>query len=247
MGENLVKVAICDNNIRTCSDIEKIVMKYCVTSQELISVEVYYSGKKLCDDLRSGMIYDLLFLDIELGDLSGVEVGHVIREVLKNEIMQIIYISSYKKYALDLFKVRPMDFLIKPITSDMVYRVMKIGKKLIGKSEASFQYKQGRNWNKIYIKDILYFKGRDREVEMVTINGEVIFYSSLENIFEQLKTYYFFYAHKSFLVNYIHIKEFYYNRIIMSNKEEIKIAQKRRKEVREIQKEYLMREIEDAN
>lgn len=187
-------------------------------------------------------MYDIIFLDIELESITGIEVGHYIREELHNDDSQIIYISSFTKYALELFQVRPMDFLIKPVKKERIIKSIETATKLLKKGEVCFQYKQGRDWNKIYIKDILYFKGKDREVEMITKDNVIIFYSSLEKVFEQLKNYNFFYAHKSFLINYFHVIEFFYDKLIMSNQDVIKIAQTRRREVREIQKEYLFKE-----
>ena len=82
---------------------------------------------------------------------------------------------------------------------------------------------------------------------MITVNGKKTFYGSLESIYDHLKVYRFFYTHKSFLVNYMHVSEFYYDRICISNGDIIKIAQNRRKQVREIQKNYLLMETENVD
>lgn len=248
MENELIKIAICDDDIRICSDIENAIIEYGKNVSEILTVEIYYTGTALCNDLNNGEVYDILFLDIELTNSSnGVSVGHYIREKIKNEALQIVYISSHKKYALALFKVRPTDFLIKPITEETIWKTLRLCIRLLQKSEVSFQYKQGRNLNKIPIKDILYFKSNDREIEMITVNGKKTFYGSLESIYDQLKVYRFFYTHKSFLVNYMHVSEFYYDRICISNGDIIKIAQNRRKQVREIQKNYLLMETENVD
>ena len=77
---------------------------------------------------------------------------------------------------------------------------------------------------------------------MVTKDSVIVFYSSLEKVFDQLKDYNFFYVHKSFLINYFHVTDFFYDKLIMSNQDIIKIAQTRRREVRQMQKEYLFKE-----
>ena len=60
--------------------------------------------------------YDILFLDIELFRMTGIEAGDFIRNRLEDRSMQIIYISGKSSYARELFKTQPMDFLVKPIT-----------------------------------------------------------------------------------------------------------------------------------
>lgn len=248
MDKSLINIGICDDDIGLCSKIENDILDYCKSIKQMVNIEIYYTGKTLYEVLKKEVIFDLLFLDIELGkDCSGVDIGHYIRYDLLNESMQIIYISSYEKYALELFQNRPMDFLIKPITSSKIAKSVRVGIKLIAKNTIPFQFKQGRDWNKVYIDSILYFKSKDREVEMVTCNERITFYSSLESIYEKLRFHRFFYAHKSYLVNYLHVSEFYYDRLLMSNQEVIQIAQTRRKTVREIQKKFLIREIEDAS
>lgn len=241
--KTLIRIAICDDNIRLCSDIEKYIVDYRENTSEFYNVEMYYSGKTMIEDLKKGISYDMIFLDIEMEVMNGVQVGRFIRENLQDDNTLIVYMSSYTKYALDLFKVRPMDFLIKPLDEETVIKVLETGTKLLHKGENSFQYKQGRNWNKIHVRNILYFKAKDREVEMVTQDGRITFYEALETIHEKLEPYKFFYAHKSYLVNYFHVSEFFYDRLIMSNGEEIGVAQTRRKDVRKMQKDFLYEEL----
>lgn len=61
---------------------------------------------------------DILFLDIELFKMTGIEIGHYIRNELDDMGLQLIYISGQPSYAQQLFKTQPMDFLVKPITQD---------------------------------------------------------------------------------------------------------------------------------
>lgn len=243
--KTLIRIAVCDDNMRLCSDIEKCIFDYRENSQEFYDVEIYYSGKTIIEDLKKGIHYDMFFLDIEIEFMNGVQVGRFIREKLQDDNTLIVYMSSYTKYAMKLFEVRPMDFLIKPLNEKKIIKALETGTKLLHKGEVSFQYKQGRNWNKIYIRNIIYFKAKDREVEMITQNGTITFYEALESIYEKLEPYKFFYAHKSYLVNYFHVSEFFYDKLLMSNGDEIGIAQTRRKAVRKIQKELLYKELSD--
>ncbi len=85
-----------------------------------------------------GTNYDLLFLDIELPQINGVAVGRYIRETIKNEIIQIAYISSKQKYAMELFEMHPINYLVKPLTYEKIAKVIDkfllINKRLYNKS-----------------------------------------------------------------------------------------------------------------
>lgn len=114
----MIRIAICDDEIGTCSDIENMILDFADSHALQIETEVFYSGETLYRFLKSECVFDLIFLDIQLLEMDGILVGKQIREQLKNEKVSIVYISSKETYAMHLFQVRPLDFLIKPITNE---------------------------------------------------------------------------------------------------------------------------------
>lgn len=110
----MYRIGICDDNIAVGAEIEKYLLECASTENfEDMEIEVFLNGKDLCRAIRNNSnIFHLLFLDIELGDLDGISVGNILREEMKNEITQVVFISYTQEYAMQLFKVRPMDFLI---------------------------------------------------------------------------------------------------------------------------------------
>ncbi len=68
--------------------------------------------------MAGGEYFGLIFLDIEMQYVNGIEAGKIIREKMKDELTKIVYISGSDNYAMELFQVRPLDFLIKPISKD---------------------------------------------------------------------------------------------------------------------------------
>ena len=81
-------------------------------------INIWYTGEELCEYLRQNNTLDLLFLDIELISTDGIKVGNFIREEMENMETDIIYISSNSSYAMNLFRIQPIDFLIKPLTEE---------------------------------------------------------------------------------------------------------------------------------
>lgn len=231
----MFQIAICDDEIAICSQLEQTILNYAKIMKESIEVDVFYSGEELYRFLNNGLIYDMIFLDIELKKLNGIELGLKIREELNNESIQIVFISDKENYAMRLFEVRPMNFLIKPLNDLKIEKVVEKGIELTDKKGILFSYKQGHTIKKILIKDILFFESMNRQVRMITLKGECIFYGQLSKIYSELCNYHFFYIHKSFLINYDHVIEFNYNYLIMSNKTVLPISQSKRKEVREMQ------------
>ena len=234
----MFRIAICDDEAIICSKIEQVIMDYRKISLEEINVEVFTSGEELCHFMKNGEEFDLIFLDIELKEINGVQVGKIIREEMKNEIVQIVYISGKDNYYLKLFEVRPMHFIHKPVEPEKIIRDIEKAMELAGWLKKVFSYKQGHNTYKIEMKDILYFEAVNRQVKMITAKTEINFYGSLEEVYREVGKYHFLYIHKSYLVNYSHIIVFGHKELTMSNGVILPISQQRRREVLELQIKY---------
>ena len=239
----MFRIAICDDEPAICSHIERIVLDYGRQISNSIEVDVYLSGEELYQYLEDGTYYDMIFLDIELKNLNGIEVGKKIRDDLKNETVLIVYISGWDSYAMDLFEVRPMNFLVKPIKADTILAVLEKGMELSNRLCQTFEYKQGRHSKKIEAKNIVYFESMERKVEMITTDGVEIFYGSLKDIFSDVEKYGFFFCHRAYLVNYHHVAKFEYERLRMKNGTTLPISRMKRINVREMQNRLEMKEV----
>ncbi len=234
----MFRIAICDDEQVICSQIENFILKYAAVSNEKIDTQVFYSGEELIRFLEMGQSFDLIFLDIELKLISGIEVGKKIREEMDNQILQIVYVSGKDNYYRDMFDVRPMHFLHKPVVEAEIIKDVRLAMKLTDKLGGVFIYKKGHEIYRQPVKNILYFESSNREVKMVTSEGEEVFYGKLDEVYDQVAKYHFMYIHKSYIVNYFYVTKFRYEEVTMSNMEVLPISQARRKSTRELQVKF---------
>lgn len=237
----MIKIAICDDDINICSRLEDILIEYSVKNYLKFDIHIFYTGEKFLNVLKNKEEYDIIFLDIEIGDCSGILVGKFIREVLKNEIVKIVYISYHTNYAMKLFKIRPVDFLIKPINKEEFIKNMDTLLSLINKQSEYFEFKICFDKKKVYLKDIFYFTTlkESKKIILKTKEEEYIFYGKLKDIYENLKKYRFMLPHNSYIVNYDYIKTFKSNKIELFNGEEIPLSRYKVKEIKELQLKFI--------
>lgn len=225
------KIAICDDESIICTSLYSLINKIAETKHVNFEIDCFASGEELCAELQS-VKYDLVFLDIELAEMNGVAVGKFIREQLHNENIQIAFISSKQDYAMELFEVRPINFLVKPLTENKIKKIIDKFLLLNKLDKEAFTFKKGHSYNKIQLSDIEYFYSTGRKVIIVTFNQSMDFYSTLNRIYERIKQQGFLYVHKSFIVNYKYIKKYEYEQITMKDDSIIPISQSHRKDVR---------------
>lgn len=226
-----VKIAICDDERYICSQLESMledIMRHLEIEYE---IEVFESGESLCKGLTRRR-YDLIFLDIELPEHSGIDVGRYIREELRNEMVQIVYISGKDGYAMELFEFRPMNFLVKPLQRQKVAAVIEKYRTVTEQNNYMYEYKKRGEYYKLPMSDIMYFENQNRKVTLYAKDFEDEFYDSMENIYDKVKDQDFILIHKSIIVNYRYVKKMDYKEVTMVNGKRLTISQSKRTEVK---------------
>ncbi len=235
-----MRILICDDNPVFGSVLEMQLEEYGRTRKEELQIVRVCAGREAVRRLKQEG-YDVLFLDIEMPEQDGVETGRFIREELSNYGMEIIYISAKKGYAMELFKMNPFDFLLKPVSDQSLFGVMDRLMTALQAKGKIFTYRKKGQLVRRQIVDIFYFESLLKKTIIVTENGRDEFYASLKGVYEELRGKRFFYCHKSLLVNYQKVRDFHYDRLVMANGEVIEISQSKRKEVRQLISEWEMR------
>ena len=88
----LILVAICDNDEGATFQIEELIESTYEKHGVEMEIDVYYSGEKLAEAISQGKMYDIIYLDIQMGGLDGLAVGKYIRKMELDSI--IVYISE---------------------------------------------------------------------------------------------------------------------------------------------------------
>lgn len=229
----MYQIGICDDDKTFCNNLAYLVNTFAQQERLILNIEYFYSGEDLIDYMEDHPPFHLLFLDIEFKGINGVGVGKTIREKFKNEMTQIVFVSIKENYAMQLFRIRPLDFLIKPVCRESVFRVLSEYRRLFDGSNTFFNYHIRKSIYSLSEDEIRYFMCDGKKVKMITNEGIKEFYDTMLNIEKRISANKFYTIHKSYIVNVNYIKEFRPNEVIMVNGEKIPISQLYRKGIRE--------------
>ena len=208
-------------------------------------IEVWYCGESLERDLKKGVTLDILFLDIELLQKDGIEIGAFIRDEMGDTDTHIVYISSKQGYAMELFKMQPLEFLVKPISAVRLKEVLERSMKRKKYAESCFEYQRGSRIFRVSVKEILYFMSMDKKVLIIKKDGQEEFYGKLKNVMEQLPAG-FLMIHQSYVIHQEYVGEYSYESIKMMNGDILSVSKPYRKEVRAKIKQYLKEKMYNA-
>ena len=227
----MYNIGICDDERDTCVQITNMIQEYSKKNKVEIEVSVWHTGEALYADLTKKIHIDLLFLDIELVSTNGIQIGKLIRNELENPDISIAYISSKSSYALELFKIHPIDFLIKPVSAQDIEDTIEEAMRLHNRNNKLFEYKANGYNCRIPYKEIVYFYSDNKKVNMVTLDEKISFTGRIKDLMVQLP-HNFIQIHQSFIINMSHMNECSYENVKMRGNIILNISQPYRKLVR---------------
>jgi len=167
---------------------------------------------------------DLMFLDINMPDLTGLE----LLETLENPPLTILT-TAYSDYALDAFRLNVVDYLLKPISFQRFLQASQkametnMSRLAIHKTDADIPsdmyIRQGDSFIKISWEDILYVESMQNYLKLHFKEKSFVIHQTMSSLEEMLPRDAFFRIHKSFLVNTSHIELVSGGRIFVNGKE----------------------------
>lgn len=227
----MLNIAIVDDEKMVCSELMGMLKKYEIEKSITFKIYSYLSGENLIYEINDGTSFDIIFLDIELDAINGIQVGEYIRNNCNDQKCQIIYVSSKTKYALELFKIRPFDFIIKPVTYEKVKNCLEEYVRIYSVDEY-FECTTKKQKKSISINDIIYFESIKRKFVVHGTNFDCEFYGKMQNLLDDRRLKSFILIHQSFLININHIITYEYNSVEMTGGVILTISKANRKDVR---------------
>lgn len=220
----MFRVGICDDDIKFAEEFEGYILKYAAQREISADTQIFTDEQDLYRCIQTEGAFDLLFLDIELNHTTGIEIGKRLRSDLKNEVMQIVFISIKESYAMQLFDIRPMNFLVKPVKYEKLAYIMDEYNRLYRFRQNYFEYQVGKKKYGINEQLILYFQSQGKKIIMVTLEGEREFYGKLSDVIEQLNSSCFCAVHKSYVIHLGYVAEYSKDNVHMANGDIIPVS-----------------------
>lgn len=219
----MFKIAVCDDEERICNSIDQVLFDYGQENKIKLDIELYFDGESLRDALHAGQMFNLVFLDIEMGTISGIDIGREIRVNLQNYNTEIVYVSGKPEYSRELLSIRPLDFIDKPICVTEIIRVLKLAMSLFDEENGYFFFSNNGQTKRISYNKILYFEKALRKVEIHTDDTTFEFYGKFIDFAEDLPRH-FVQINRSFLVNLRRIHAYGSKSVTMDNEVVISIG-----------------------
>lgn len=197
-------IAICDDLESEQLSLARMIQAYARSHSHNIHLRLFSSGESLLAALQGPEIIHLLFLDIYMPGLSGVETARRIRACGSD--LAIIFATTSQDHGLDSFDVRATDYLVKPfqaedVTASLDWFFSHIPEPL----RLLSVYSEGE-WQQISLSSICYIDVFGHQCRIHTHRGLVVARRGLDDLEAAIDSRDFLRCHRSFLVNLNHVE-----------------------------------------
>lgn len=202
----MLQIAVCDDEPLSLADIEQKT-KQCLMAQNIFPViATFSSGELLLYELEDGAFFDLLLLDIELPEISGMELAKKIRQKLPDAL--IIFVTAHYKYAVDAYELDVFRYVPKnQLSGRLAHAVTDAAAVLETQRCQSYIINSQTRMERIPLKDILYIirEGKNSVFHMKNNAKEIRLRKSLSDIYSGLSPDEFLFIDRGCIVNLRHI------------------------------------------
>lgn len=222
----MLSIAVCDDEIIECAGMAEKIRGTLEEMKVPCFLRQFNSGEEL---LQSEEDFDIVFLDIMMDGLDGMKTAKRIRK--KASCRLLVFISASREYVFDAYDVEAFWYLVKPVERAKLKQVLK---KALLKTEAAspdfILVNKGRQKQKIFLRDILYFEIMGRLIDIHKTGGISDYYGKISILEEELREKGFFRCHKSYLVHLKYVKGYNRQEAVLDNGEKIPVSKRRYEE-----------------
>lgn len=231
-----MRIAFCDDDSRLTDLLRSHAKAWAASTNTNLECKTFNSSEDFLLSWTSPDMFDVIFLDIKMQSLSGLDLARIIRSI--NNQVSIVFITAYSEYALDGYSVDATSYLLKPVSQKVFSECMdRLVNKMTLVGRKPFFFESGGTTIKLHYNEIVYFEARSHTILVHTLTDTMKFrarISDLEKMLEHEDE--FIRIHRSFLVNLTQIREMNKSEVLMENGDRLSVS---RSYAREAHNEYI--------
>jgi len=201
----MYRIAVVEDEQQYRDEVCQYIEQYATEHQLKFDVTTYTDGQEIVDDVQKH--YDIIFFDIEMTQLNGMDAAKVIRERDVNVVM--VFITNMAQYAIEGYEVGALDFVLKPIDYyGFSFRLARaLGRVQKKQGNLEFAINTPGGIKKLNSNDIYYIEIENRFLVYHTAEGDFSQRGTLQSAEEMFQDYHFVKCNHWYLVNLKYVTE----------------------------------------
>lgn len=210
----MLKVAICDDEKNQLDLLKNTLSIHLDLKGVSYKIYEFESGESLLQSIINEH-YDIIFSDIEMKNLNGIETAKNIR--VNNKKSVIIFVTSYPDFVFQGYDVKALNYILKPYKSEKIEQVLNSALDELEYIKDKFYVVESKSkTEKINLTNTFYFTSDKRKINAIMSSGIVDFYDKLDELEKNLPSF-FVRIHQRYLVNLNYVSSVESNKLVINN------------------------------
>ena len=197
-----MKIAICDDITECRLSIRSYVKEYFINHHIKAEMLEFDSGSGILESAES---FDIVFLDIELGDKNGIEIAKVLQS--KNPNIIILIVTSYRHYLDEAMDLNVTRYIDKPITQQRIFSALDKAISIIEDNIITLHSKDNR-LIRLKMQEIVFAEAKLKKICVYTKNECFVIKESMKELRSVLTASCFAIPHNSYIVNLNYVRDY---------------------------------------
>lgn len=215
------KIAAIDDNSADTQYVATLVTRWADSAGHVSHISHFPSAEAFLFQYEEERDFDILLLDIEMGEMNGVELARKVRQT--NDAVQIVFITGYPDFIAEGYEVSALHYLMKPVSYEKLQEVLNRAAANLCKAERRLCVTYDRRTDYVPLSQILYIEAQKQYVLIHTFDNIYRMKQSFSETLSELDEY-FFQCQRSFCVNLRHVTQIKSDHALLKNGEEIPIS-----------------------
>lgn len=231
-----MKILICDDEQQYIDKLKMHIEEFMKSRSISFEIHTFNNPQQVAE---SDTVYQLAFLDIQMDELDGISLAKILKE--RNNKIVMFFVTSYNVYQDEAMDLRAFRFFEKPFDAERLHSGLKKAMEYIDESYFDFYTYTNNEQKKMLVDDVIYVERGNRQVTLVTTQGNFTTKESFDEWCEILQNSFFYRVHKSFIVNLHYVTSYKYSEIFVQDNIRIPIASRRQSDFHKFWFTYLRR------
>ncbi len=223
-----IKIAICDDSNEDQDYVRELLNVWAKESSHKLEIHTFLSAEQFLFQYEEEKDFQILILDIEMGQMNGVELAKKLR--VCNQDVQIMFATGFPDYMAEGYEVNALHYLMKPIRQEKLFQVMEKTLTNLNKTERFLILQDNGEMLKLSLQQIFYVEVFSHSCTIHTKDGNIESKISISKLETELGEK-FIRVHRSYLVNIEFIKRIMKTEILLENGDIVPLSRRKYAEV----------------
>lgn len=229
----MLNIAIVDDENIFVEMLSSAIIEYCDKTDMQYRIDKYNDGYEM---LEKCLCYHLVFLDIEMPTINGIEIANEINKLKENfEFPYFVFVTSHDELVFDALKHLPLSYLRKTDINnkESIQSIITKISKIIENGKNTINIRTNRQEISLLVSDVIYIEKKKNYSFIHTNSNEYAVKSPLSFYEELLSGYGFVRSHEGYIVNLQYVYKILDKSILLTNDKEVPISRNKSKMVKE--------------